>query len=130
MGKKNYLIKKKKFFPFISRCFKKKMSKIKEFEVCDRFMTKIVPFILPIEQTKFVLVYYKVPDEEFVITVNYDRSQFEHKINEFVHDIMKEAQNSDSYRYNWKVQWPLCEKIEDPPLSYFDNSVVIIFSRI
>ena len=47
------------------------MSKIKEFEACDRFMKNIVPFILPVEQ-RFALVDYTMSDDAFVVVVNYD----------------------------------------------------------
>ena len=83
------------------------MSKAEEVEACDKFMSEIVQFILPIEQRKFVLVDHAVSPEEFAITIGYNKSLnkslFEHKINEFVCDITKEAQNSDLHRYHWAV---------------------------
>lgn len=82
------------------------MSKIEQFEFCDKLIKEIVPFILTIEQRSFVFADHKVCDEEFVITVNYFKSQFEHKTNEFVRNIIKEAQNTDLYRHNWKFHWP------------------------
>lgn len=97
------------------------MSKSEEVEACDRFMTNIVLFILPFEQRRFVLVDYSVCSDAFVISINYDKNQFEYKI---------KAQKSDLYRYNWKVHRSLCEEIEDPPLSYFDHSVVITFTVV
>ena len=42
-----------------------------------------------------MLVDHSVSDDEFVIKINYDKSQFEHRINEFVGNIIREAQNSD-----------------------------------
>lgn len=71
------------------------MSKIDKFEACDRFMKNVVSFILPIEQRRFVLVDHSVSDDEFVIKINYDKSQFEHRINESVWNIIREGQNSD-----------------------------------
>ena len=74
---------------------------------------------------KMGFFYYSVTSEEFVITVNYDKEKLEHKIGEYVPDIIKEAQKkSDLYRWNWAVHWPLCEEIEDSS-SYFLHSVVI-----
>ena len=84
------------------------MSKIDKFEACDRFMKNVVSFILPIEQRRFVLVDHSVSDDEFVLKINYDKSQFEHRINESVWNIIREGQNSDLYRYNWKVHRLLC----------------------
>lgn len=92
------------------------------------FILNVVPFILPIEQRRFRLVEHSVSLEVFVISVNYNKTFFEHKINEFVRDIIKEAQNSDSYRYHWAVHGPLCEGIENPPdffPFYFFHSVII-----
>ena len=126
-SKKSYRLKK--IFFFVSRCFKK-MSKIEEVEPCYRFMKNIVPLILSIEERRFVLTDYSVSSDVFVISVNYDKSQFEHKIDEFVCNIIMEAQKSDLYSYHWKVNGPLCEEIEDPPLSYFDNSEIITFTVV
>lgn len=67
------------------------MSKIEEVEACDRSMAHVAPFILLIDQRRFVLVECNVTAEKFVISVNYDKSLFEHKINEFVCDVIKEA---------------------------------------
>lgn len=79
---------------------------------------------------RFVLTDYSVSSDAFVISVNYDKSQFEHKINEFVCNIIMEAQKSDLYSYHWKVNGPLCEEIRDPPLSYFDHSEIITFTVV
>ena len=107
------------------------MSKAEEVEACDKFMSEIVQFILPIEQRKFVLVDHAVSPEEFAITIGYNKSLnkslFEHKINEFVYDITKEDQNSDLHRYHWAVHRSLCEDIEMPH-SYFFHAIVITFS--
>ena len=66
------------------------MSECEEMETCHKFMSEIVPFIPPIRQT-FLLVDYTVSSDEFVIKVKYDKKQFEHRIDEFAHDIIKEA---------------------------------------
>lgn len=76
-----------------------------------------------------MLVDHSVSDDEFVIKINYDKSQFEHRINEFVGRIIREAQNSDLYRYNWKVHRLLCEEIEESE-SYFGNSIIITFTVV
>ena len=76
-------------------------------------MSDIVPFILPIDQRRWAVCDYSVTSEEFLITVNYDKEKFKHKIGEFVPDIIKEAEKSNLYRYNWAVHRPLCEEIED-----------------
>ena len=69
--------------------------------------------------------------EEFAITIGYNKSLnkslFEHKINEFVCDITKEAQNSDLHRYHWAVHRLLCEDTEMPH-SYLFHAIVITFS--
>ena len=88
-----------------------KMSKPEEILACDRFMSDIVPFILPIDQRRWAIFYYSMTSEEFVITVNYDKEKFEHKIGEFTSDIIKEAQKKDLCGYNWAVHQPLCEEI-------------------
>ena len=68
------------------------MSKPEEVLSCERFMSDIAPFILPTDQGKWAFFYYSVTSEEFVITVNYDKEKLEHKIGEYVPDIIKEAQ--------------------------------------
>ena len=78
------------------------MPKPEEVLACERFMSDVVPFILPIDQRRWAIFDYSVTSEEFMITVNYDKEKFEHKIGEFVSDIIKEAQKSDLYRYNWE----------------------------
>ena len=93
------------------------MSKIKEFEACGRFMSE-TQFFLPIDQGGFVLLEHRVNQDAFVIIVNYEKRMFEHEINEFVRDLIKEFQNSDSYRYVRAVHMPLCEEILDAK-SYF-----------
>ena len=90
------------------------MSKIEEGNACDRFMSDIIPFVLPIAQRRFVSVEYSISPDEFVIKVSYDKDLFRHKINGFVCDIIKEAQKSDLHRYSWAVHTPLCEEIEEP----------------
>ena len=100
------------------------MSKPEEVLACDRFMSDVVPFVLPIDQRRWAVFDYAVTCEDFVISVNYSNEKFEHKIGEFVADIIKEAQKSDLYRYGWAVHRPLCEETEDSS-SYFLHSVVI-----
>lgn len=60
-------------------------------------MSEVVPFIGPFSQRRFVLVDYSVSDEEFVIKVNCEKDKFEHLIQEFVCDIIMEAQRSTLY---------------------------------
>ena len=81
------------------------MSKIgiEEFEVCHKFISEVVNFILLIEQGKFVQVEHNVSCEDFVIFIGYDKDRFGQKIDEFVKDIIKEAQKSELYRYHWAV---------------------------
>ena len=64
--------------------------------------------------------------EEFVITVNYDKEKFEHNIDEYVSDIIKEAQKSDLYEYNYVVHRPLSEEIEDSSSSFLHSVVITI----
>ena len=66
------------------------MFECEEIEACHNFMSEIVLHIPPFRK-RFVLVDHSVSSDEFVIRVNYAKDQFEHKINEFVHDIIKEA---------------------------------------
>ena len=87
-------------------------------------MSDAVPFILPIDQRRWAVFDSSMTSEKFVTTVNYDKERFEHKIGEFAFVIIKKAQKSDLYRYNWAVHRPLCEEIEDPCI-YFLHSVVI-----
>ena len=58
-------------------------------------MSEVVPFIGPFSQRRFVV--YSVSDEEFVIKVNCEKDKFEHLIQEFVCDIIMEAQRSTLY---------------------------------
>ena len=112
------------------------MSKIvvEEFDVCHRFMSDVVEFILPIEQRIFVLVEYNVSSEDFIyfvgydkaLFVGYDEALFEHKINDFVRDIIKETKKSELYR-SWAVDRPLVEEVENLPHEYFPHSIVISF---
>ena len=78
------------------------MPKPEEVLACESFMSDVVPFILPIDQKRWAIFDYSVTSEEFTITVNYDKEKFEHKISEFVSDIIKEAQKNNLYRYNWE----------------------------
>ena len=105
------------------------MSKIEELDACERFMSDIVPFILPTDQRRCIAIDYSVSSDEFVIKVNYSKGMFEHKIKEFVCNIIKEAQKSDLHRYNWAVHRPLCEEIEETK-SYFLHSVSITITTI
>ena len=92
------------------------MSKPGEVLACDRFMSDVVPFILPIEQRQWAVCDCTVTCEDFFMTINYDKEKFEFKIGEFVADTLKEAQKS--------VHRPLCEEIEDAS-GYFLHSIVI-----
>ena len=73
----------------------RKMSKIvaEAFDVCNKFISEIVEFILPIEQ-RFVVVEHNVSFEDFLIFIGYNKSLFEHNIYEFVGGIIKEARKS------------------------------------
>ena len=75
------------------------------------------------------MVEHTVSPEEFVIPVNYDKRLFEQKVQEFICDIIKEAQNNDLYRYHWTVHRPFCEDIETPD-SYFLHSAIITFTGL
>ena len=105
------------------------MSKIvvEEFDVCHKFVSEVVEFILPIEQRRFVLVEH-VSCENFIIFVGYGKSLFEHKIHEFVSDIVKEASKSCLQKY-WDVDFALVEEVENLPREYFPHSIVISFKR-
>ena len=66
--------------------------------------------------------------EDFVIFIGCDKDKFEHKIGEFVKDIIKEAQKSELYRYHWAVHCPLVEERETMPDQYFSHSIAISFT--
>ena len=106
------------------------MSKVvaEEFDVCHNFVESWIQFILPIEQRKFMLIEHNISCEDFEISICYDKSHFEHKINEFVRDIIKEAQKSDLCGHGWAVHCPLVEEVENPPHEYFLHSVIITFT--
>ena len=107
------------------------MSKIvvEEFDVCHKFVSEVVEFILPIEQRRFVLVEHNVSCEDFIIFVGYDKSPCEQKMHELVSNIIKEARKSCHHKY-WDVDCALVEVVENLPHEYFLNSVVISFKRI
>ena len=107
------------------------MSKIvvEEFDVCHKFVSEAVEFILPIEQRRFVLVEHNVSCEDFIIFVGYDTSLFEHKIHKLVSNIIKEARKSCLHKY-WDVDCASVEEVENLPHEYFLHSVVISFKRI
>ena len=90
------LIGKLIFFVNLHESFQKKVSKIvvEVFDVCHKFMSEIVEFILPIEQRRFVAVGHNVSCEDFLTFIGYDKSLFEHKTYEFVRDVIKEARKS------------------------------------
>ena len=91
-------------------------------------MSEVIPFVGFFSQRRFVLVDHSVSDEEFVIKVNYEKDNLQHLIQEFVCDIIKEAQRSKLYKYNWAVHRPLFDAIEEPN-NFFLNSVVITITR-
>ena len=124
------MIKKIDFGDFLNR-FKKKMSKIavNEFDVCHKFVSEVVNFILPFEQRRFVLVDHNVSCEDFIILVGYDKSLFEHKIHDFVINIVKEARKRCLQKY-WDVDFALMEEVENLPHEYFPRSILINFKRI
>ena len=107
------------------------MSKIvvEEFDVCHKFVSEVVNFILPFEQRRFVLVEHNLSCEDLLIFVGYDKSLFEHKINEFVSEIIKEARKSCLQKY-WDVNCVLVEVVENLPHEYFPHSIAISFKRI
>ena len=53
------------------------------------------------------------------VRVNYDKDQFQHLIDEFVRDIIKEVQSSKLSRYHWPVKCSLCEESSLSFLSFF-----------
>ena len=75
--------------PFLSG---KKMSECEDIDACHKFMSEIVPFIPPIRQRRILLFDYTASSDEFAIKVNYDKKLFEHRIDQFVHNIIKETQ--------------------------------------
>ena len=101
---------------------------VEEFDVCHKFASEVVEFILPIEQRRFVLVEHNVSCENFIIFFGYDKSLFEHKIYEFVSDVVKEASKSCLQKY-WNVDCALVEEVENLPREYFPHSIVISFKR-
>ena len=107
------------------------MSKIvvEEFDVCHKFVSEVVEFILPIEQRRFVLVEHNVSCEDFIIFVGYDKLLFEHKVHEFVGEIIKEAGKSCLRKY-WDVDCAILEEVENFLYEYFPYSVVINFKSI
>ena len=72
------------------------MSKItvEEFEVCHQFMQCCAPYILPLHERKFVNLTHMVSCDDFVIFVSYDNKNFEGRIQQFIQEIIKEAQRS------------------------------------
>ena len=106
------------------------MSKIviEQFEFCHKFIFEVVKFILPILQRMLVQVEHNVSCEDFVIFIRYDKDKFQHKIDEFVKDIIKEAQKSELYRYGWKVHRPLVEERKAMPHEYIPHSIAISFT--
>ena len=106
------------------------MSKVvvEEFDVCLKFISKVVKLILPTEQRKFVQIEHNVSCNDFVIFIGYDKDEFDHKISEFVRDIIKESQKSELYRYGWAVHHPLVEERKGLPHEYFPHSIVISFT--
>ena len=65
-----------------------------------------------------VLIEHNVSCEDFEIFIDYDKSQFEHQINEFVRNIIKEPEKSDLYRHG----------VASPPHEYFPHYVIISFT--
>ena len=104
------------------------MSQCEDIDACHKFISEIVPFIPPIRQIRILLVDYTVSSDELVIKVTYDKKLFEHRIDQFVRDIIKEAQRSRLlHKYNWAVNRPLVEEIEESD-SCFQHTVVIIIT--
>ena len=95
--KKKINVNWKKIYLFILSLVELEMSKPEEVLACDSFMSYVPPFILPIDLWRWTISYYSVTPEELVITVNYDKETFEHKIGEFTSNIIKEAQKNDLY---------------------------------
>ena len=106
------------------------MSKVvvEEFDVCLKFISEVFKLILPTEQRKFVQIEHNVSCNDFVISIGYDKDEFEHKISEFVRDIIKESQKSELYRYGWAVHHPLVEERKGLPHEYFPHSIFISFT--
>ena len=102
---------------------------VEEFDVCHKFVSDVVEFILPIEQRKFVLGEHNVSREDFIIFVGYDKLLFEHNIYEFVGEIIKEAGKSCLRKY-WNVDCAILEEVENLRHEHFPHSVVISFKTI
>ena len=81
-------------------------------------MTKVVPFIGPFSQRRFVIVDYFVCDEEFVIKVNYDKDQFEYLIQEYVCEILEELKKKNCIGIAGPYT-ALCERICKCPIIIF-----------
>ena len=116
------------FFSFLFFSQGKNVSNCEDIEVCHKFISKIVPFIILFSKTRFIIVDYSVCGQEFVISVNYDKVQFEHLKQEYICKILEELKKSKLYRYCWAVDRPLCEDVELPG-NYFLCSVVITNTR-
>ena len=72
-------------------------------------MSDFIQFILPLNKRKFIGLEHNESCDNFVILVNYDKTQFGDRIPQFMQDIIKKSQKSDFYRYHWAVHRPLME---------------------
>ena len=108
------------------------MSKIivEVFDVFHNFMSACVRYILPLNYRKFVHLTHLVGSDSFTIFVRYDKENFGDTIQQFIQDIINEAQKSDLYIYHWKVHRPLVEETTNQPYELFHDCFVITFTAI
>ena len=106
------------------------MSKIivEEFDVCHKFMSDCVQYILPLKDRKFVNLTHVVGSDDFIIFMSYDKKNFRGRIQQFIRDIIKEAQKSDLHKYHWAVHRPLVEETINQPYELFRDCIVTTFT--
>ena len=97
------------------------MSKIivEVFDVFHNFMSACVRYILPLNYRKFVHLTHLVGSDSFTIFVPYDKENFGDTIQQFIQDIINEAQKSDLYIYHWKVHLHLLRKQQISLMNFF-----------
>ena len=52
------------------------------------------------------------------------------RIQQFINDIVKEAQKSELYRYHWKVHSPIVEETTNQPYERCHDSFIITFAQV
>ena len=95
----------------------KRKSKIivEESDVCHKFMSGCVQYILPLNERKFVNLMHVVDSDDFVIFLSYDKKA-------------QKAQKSDLHRNHWAVHCPLVEEAINQPNELFHDCIVITFT--